>query len=597
MQYCLTVLYINVMKLLVAVIVFVLATLKAGAVAWFASPAGMSSANGSMASPWDLQTALSQPLSLQAGDTLFLRGGIYSGNYTSGLTGTPGNYIVVMAYNGERATLADNRQYASGATLQVNGAWAIYQDFEITNTSANRNSTSSSSFRPMGVQAQGPHCKFIHLVVHDTGHGFGFWKEAVDAEIYGCLIYNCGTANSIGNYITHGHGIYSQNDTGRKKISHNVMFNQFGFGIHLYPNPGHIRGYELSGNVLFHNGILTDTSFRLNNILIETYSPYQAGSINVTGNFTFDESTNYPHTSLYDFDVLAGTPSTTYGTLLIDSNYFAGNGRAGLAVFNWDTAFVQHNHTFYRNGTAVAVFPGNSSYVWNANNYFGTVPGAQFVFQSNQPAPFASWVQQSGFDTNSIYTNAPPSGTTVFQLPDQYAAGRSMLVVYNWAQQLTVSVALQGLNNGDAFEIVDAQNYYGAPVYSGVYNSASPVVVPLQHTQVAAPLGIPAVPHTSLLFNCFIVRKALPVAVTHNASNQGLSVYPVPASDEIRLEFTTNAAAIIRISDASGRLVFIQNTLPGQHACTLRLAGLARGAYWLEFISDTGKETRKLVLQ
>jgi hypothetical protein len=273
---------------------FLFLATKAVATAWFASPSGSSSASGSIVSPWDLQTALSHPQSLQAGDTLFLRGGIYLGNYTSSLTGTPGNYIVVMVYPGERATLADNRQYASGATLQVNGAWAIYRNFEITNTTAIRTSTSSSSFRPMGVQAQGPHCKFIHLIVHDTGHGFGFWKEAVDAEIYGCLIYNCGTSNSIGNYITHGHGIYTQNDSGIKQISHNIIFNQFGFGLHLYPNPGHLRGFELTGNILFHNGILTDTSFRLNNILAETYAPFEATNIRIVRNFTYDKDHSCP---------------------------------------------------------------------------------------------------------------------------------------------------------------------------------------------------------------------------------------------------------------------------------------------------------------
>jgi hypothetical protein len=190
-----------------------------------------------------------------------------------------------------------------------------------------------------------------------------------------------------------------------------------------------------------------------------------------------DKDTGYFHTSLYDFDVLAGTPSVSYGTLEIDSNYFAGNGRAGLAVINWDTAQIEFNQTFYRNGTAVAVFPGGSSYVWNNNNYFGTMPGYQFAFQSGQPAPFASWVQQSGFDINSSYTNAMPAGTVVFQQADRYEAERSILVVYNWALQPAVSVTLHGLANGDAFKIVDAQNYFGTPVYSGIFNMASPTVM------------------------------------------------------------------------------------------------------------------------
>ncbi|MCA6361877.1 MAG: T9SS type A sorting domain-containing protein [Bacteroidetes bacterium] len=586
------------MKQLALFFVFLFWANKAVAAVWFASPSGSSSASGSMASPWDLQTALSHPMPLLAGDTLYLRGGIYSGNYVSALTGSPGNYIVVMPYSGERATLADNRQYASGATLQVNGAWTIYQDFEVTNTTSIRSSTSSSSFRPMGVQAQGAHCKFIHLVIHDTGHGFGFWKEAVDAEIYGCLIYNCGTSNSIGNYITHGHGIYTQNDSGVKHISHNIIFNQFGFGIHLYPNPGHVRGFELNGNMLFHNGILTDTGFRLNNLLVETYAPYQATDIRIARNFTYDKDTGYIHTSLYDFDVLAGTPASSYGSLEIDSNYFAGNGRAGLAVINWDTAQVQFNHTFYRSGTAAALFPGGSSYAWNNNTYFGTMPGGQFAFQSGQPSPFASWVQQSGFDINSTYTNSIPTGTVVFQQADQYEAGRSMLIVYNWAMQPAVSVSLQGLANGDAFEVVDAQNYYGPPVYSGVFNTASPsIMLPLQHTQVAVPLGWNAVPHTSRQFNCFIVRKALGTAVQAAPAMQPLYIYPVPASDIVMLQFEPEPEAEIRVLDTSGREVLQYYIPQGQSRCTLSVAGLARGAYFMEYRSARNRTIQKLVLQ
>jgi hypothetical protein len=554
-------------------------------------------ASGSMVSPWDLQTALSQPPSFLAGDTLYLRGGIYAGNFTSTITGAPGNYAVVMAYPGERATLADNRQYASGATLQVNGAWTIYQDIEITNTIATRTSTSSASFRPMGVQAQGPHCKFIHLVIHDTGHGIGFWKEAEDAEIYGCLIYNCGTANSIGNYITHGHGIYTQNDNGLKKISHNVVFNQFGFGLHLYPNPGHLRGYEIEGNVLFHNGILTDTSFRLNNILAETYSPYQATNITITGNFTFDDKTSYPHTSIYDFDVLAGTPASVYGSVRIDSNYFAGNGRAGLAVINWDSAQVQHNQTFYRDGTAAAVFPVNSTYSWNNNTYYGLAPAAQFAYQSNQPAPFATWVQQSGFDANSTYTNSMPAGTPVFGLPDQYTPGRSLLVVYNWAQQAGVSIAPPGLTNGDAFEIIDVQNYYGPPVYTGIYNPSTPVVLSLSQTQTAAPLGWSAVAHTSSYFNCFIVRKTIATGVNEAAAIPSFSLYPVPASNELWVTLNQQPEALLKLTDEAGRVVLTQQISAGQNSCVLSLSGLASGIYVLELQTANGIGRKRFIVQ
>jgi hypothetical protein len=47
-------------------------------VAHFAAPDGSPSGDGTQANPWDIETALAQPPALQAGDTLFLRGGTYT---------------------------------------------------------------------------------------------------------------------------------------------------------------------------------------------------------------------------------------------------------------------------------------------------------------------------------------------------------------------------------------------------------------------------------------------------------------------------------------------------------------------------------------
>ena len=86
----------------------------AGATDHFAAPNGSPTADGSIDRPWDLDTALgspsgSQPSSVQPGDTIWLRGGIYipatDNGYISHVTGTPGSPIIVRNYNGERATL------------------------------------------------------------------------------------------------------------------------------------------------------------------------------------------------------------------------------------------------------------------------------------------------------------------------------------------------------------------------------------------------------------------------------------------------------------------------------------------------------------
>src|SRR5437016_11122256 len=60
----------------------------AGATDFYVSPNGSANGNGSINSPWDLQTALLQPAAVRPGDVIWMRGGTYAGNYYSGLNGS-----------------------------------------------------------------------------------------------------------------------------------------------------------------------------------------------------------------------------------------------------------------------------------------------------------------------------------------------------------------------------------------------------------------------------------------------------------------------------------------------------------------------------
>src|ERR1039457_2528509 len=87
----------------------------AGATDHFAAPTGSPTGDGTIAHPWDLDTALGspsgsqQPAAVKPGDTIWLREGIYipatDNGYISHVTGTPGSPIIVRNYNGERAPL------------------------------------------------------------------------------------------------------------------------------------------------------------------------------------------------------------------------------------------------------------------------------------------------------------------------------------------------------------------------------------------------------------------------------------------------------------------------------------------------------------
>src|SRR6202521_375199 len=78
---------------------------------YYVAPPGHTTGDGSMGTPWDLQTALSVPPAVRPGDTIWLRGGTYAGAAVAGysfacsLKGTAGLPISVRQYPGERATI------------------------------------------------------------------------------------------------------------------------------------------------------------------------------------------------------------------------------------------------------------------------------------------------------------------------------------------------------------------------------------------------------------------------------------------------------------------------------------------------------------
>src|ERR1035437_1040702 len=226
----------------------------AGTSIYFVASWGVPAGDGTWENPLDLATALSSKSPAKPGDILTLRGGTYQGAFVSMLSGTENNPITIREVPEARVTI--------DGSLTVQGAWATYWDLEVTNSNGDR-----TKARPAGVSIFGPHTKFINLIVHDAGDGMEFWTPAVDAEIYGCLIYDNGWQGPDPDR-GHGHGIYTQNQTGTKRIVDNVLFNGYGWGIHAYTEGGSLNGFHIEGNTVFNSGSATRQGHRYDNILV-----------------------------------------------------------------------------------------------------------------------------------------------------------------------------------------------------------------------------------------------------------------------------------------------------------------------------------------
>jgi hypothetical protein len=425
---------------------------------FYVSPGGSSSGSGTMDDPWDLATALSQPSSVHPGDTIWLRGGTYRGIYESSLTGSPDAPIVVRQYPGERATL-DGGSVNTPVLLTVTGAYVWFWGFEVTSSSLSRTSTDTGSYptdlaRPYeGIaNAQRPGSgvgtRFINLVVHDLGQGFGFWQDATDAEISGCLIYYNGwDAPDRG----HGHGIYSQNLTGTKTIRDNVVFANFSHGIHAYADAAYVNNFRVEGNTLFQSGVLSAVSGG-RNLLI-------GGETNVAQNPTVTSDLFYRAT--------AGPAD--------DFNIGFNAGASRVTVMN---NYVADNTAFNNCSNVTAT----------GNAFYGTLSG----------------LSPSSFPDNT-YLSQRPTGALVFVRPNSYEPGRANVTVYNWDLAPAVNVDLGSvLPAGSRYEIRNAQNFFGPPVLSGTYRGGV-VSLPMAGLAPASPAGLAPPLETGPTLQVFVV--------------------------------------------------------------------------------------------
>ena len=464
---------------------------------YYAAPSGSSGGDGSLARPWDLTTALAGGNGrVQPGDTIWLRGGTYRGAFTSTLTGTAAAPIVVRQYPGERATIDVNGSTRSA--LYVPGAYGIYWDFEIMNSSLDR--TTVTPQRPHGVVNFGSHNKYVNLVVHDNGIGFYNYAEGADVEIYGCLIYNNGWQGTKGS----GHALYIKSNVGPVMLRDNIIFTQFAYGVHVYTNAGmgdHLNDIHVLGNVSFNNGTVSAAGAGASgaNLLMGGQVPVQNGSM--VENMTYFS----PGFGMYNVNI--GFETTSNVDLVVRDNYAVG-GRRVFDVRFWQLLSVTGN-TFA--GPGRMVVHGDRRVTgrqWSGNVYHRDPTAAAWQYAGTDYT-FGGWQAATGLGASDRAV-PPPTAPRVFVRPNLYEPGRATVVVYNWSGQGGVAVDLTGvLPVGASYEVRNAQDFFGPPVASGAYAGGS-LTLPMGGVTPPTPIGgspTPA-PRTGPAFDVFVVRLA-----------------------------------------------------------------------------------------
>jgi uncharacterized protein YjdB len=458
-------------------------------VGYYVAPGGSSSGDGSASKPWDLTTAFNGGGGrVQPGDTIWLRGGTYLGKlFFVNTNGTPGNLITFRQYPGERATL--------NGEVDLRGNYTALQGFEILNTT---NSVDVNAFWNGGTGN-----KAINMVLHDAlGQGVAEYDPgAHQSEIYGCIVYN------NGQHFVNDHGMYIKNDAafGRKYILDNVVFNNWSFGIHVYGEPPqHTEDVTEVGNVSFNNGSIGDATRYDFDYLIGGLVPVRG--IVFTGNYQYRQG---GLGGAADFGYHAGQPN---GDITVGNNYFAGGQ---VALQTWATATVTGNAMYgagasVNGSTSIVNLQGSTSgYTMSGNTAYGDPTAPSWTYNATQTT-FGNWTTLTGLTNAGAYAGTAPTGLLVAVRPNKYEPGRANIIVYNWAQQSTVSVNVSTiLKLGDHYVVQNVQDFYGTPVATGTYDGST-LQLPTGGVAPPALLGrSPATspPVTGPTFNVFVLMK------------------------------------------------------------------------------------------
>jgi hypothetical protein len=510
---------------------------QAGA-SYYAAPNGSAAGTGSITSPWDLKTALSQTTAIQPGAILYLRGGTYTVSaanrgYVSNLVGTSANPITVTSYPGEWAVIDGNLSGSSiknETVLKIFGAYTHFTNFEITNTeTGNRMITIGGSNPPErrgnSVDDYGTGNGLINMIIHDTGQGVGTWAQGGNNEYYGNIIYNNGWD---GPDRLNGHGTYIQNNLGYKKFEANILFSNFSLNSKSGgSDAASSRNISFIGNTFFNGRVL--------------WMGPHLENLQVIGNYAYKSSVKIPN-----------EPEITYINSDVRDNYFM----SGIELSEPAGSVTFKNNTIWNDdprGKNVILWLNNfyspGKFNIDQNTYFKSFPvfpywhfainllspkkrlpiamryTGEFAFNKtngSQTSTFAytrkSWQGDLGFDRNGTYVDRAPTGTKIVVKPNRYDAKRAHITIYNWDKAATVGVDVSSiLNSGDTYELRNAQDYFG-DIIRGTYSGGS-LLVPMTGRTRAKPIGYdqtsswyhdPIHPNTFPEFGVFVLIRTNP---------------------------------------------------------------------------------------
>src|SRR5207248_9392556 len=235
--------------------------------AFYVSTTGSDSNPGTLSSPW--RTIQHAANSVQAGDTVYVRGGVYNESVNISVSGSAtAGPIAFQTFPGEQAIvdgtgLVPSTSGTQGLINIANQSYSSFQCFEIRNYQ-----TSSASAAPAGIwiSGSGSYIQVLNNLIHNivttsetTGNAFGIavYGTAAPAsldrvtisgnQVYGLKTGNSESVNVDGNVTNFAitNNIIHDND--------NIGIDVIGFeGVSPDPAYDYARNGTVSGNTIYN---------------------------------------------------------------------------------------------------------------------------------------------------------------------------------------------------------------------------------------------------------------------------------------------------------------------------------------------------------
>lgn len=393
---------------------------------------------------------------IEPGDTVYLRGGTYNGDFVISISGTAENPITFEPYQAEQVVI-DGQLDIEGDYIIINGKYQLTV-MDSNTDSRYHPSDDYPTWMTDGIEVNGTGVQVRNCIIHDMrGNATALWGNSVTQTLYGCVIYNNGYDDTTRG---HGHGVYSNGANSNKTIKHNVMINGFELGLKVYTTSTNIDNHVVVGNTFANAGVFgSGPDHKWWNMLV--------GSI--------------------DKDIVANNETVqdncTYHTNVNVSNYLGySGGITGSTVTG--NKFV---------GPVAMRMTKESSMTFTGNTFAGNI-------EEFTAAEYA----------DNTYATFANMGNTVHVVPNDYITTAGLVTIYNQAEANTVTVdltTLTGLGVGDVVHVHNVQDF-STDIQELTLSASKTVDVNMQaaNRTVVAPLGWTAAATTFPKFGCFLVQ-------------------------------------------------------------------------------------------